>query len=115
MAVTITKVSGADFVAGNKKVRTRDVAFSGSYAAGGDTVTASQLGLTKLYFVNMQGAMAAASTPTTANEVSIIIASNGQSLAIRQYENAAAGSPSAEKGAEAYITGQTLRLQAWGH
>lgn len=45
MALTIAKVSGGDYVIGNKKVRTRDITFDNSYATGGIACTAASVGL----------------------------------------------------------------------
>jgi hypothetical protein len=45
MALTITKVTNGDYVVGNKKVRTRDITFDNSYATGGMSLTAANVGL----------------------------------------------------------------------
>lgn len=45
MALTIAKVTGADYVAGNKKVRVRTVTFDSSYPTAGESLTAPDVGL----------------------------------------------------------------------
>lgn len=119
MALTITTVPGADYVAGNKRVKVRDLTFSGNYATGGETVTAAQVGLRKIERVQGLGGVAAASTPTSAVLLGAVVASDGSSVAIRSYElggTGAAGDPLAEKtDAEAYITGQNVRATFLGY
>lgn len=119
MAVAIAKVSGADYVSGNKKVKYRDLTFSGNYATNGETINASDVGLKQINFVAFSGQVAAASTPTSGNPVGAIIASDNKSVAIRLYElggTGAAGDPLAEKtNAEAYVAGQTVRVRFEGN
>lgn len=114
MAVALAKVSNADYVTGNKKVRVRDVTFSGNYATGGETITASDVKLRRIEQVLPVGQVAAASTPTSAVAIGCIVASDGSSVVVRSYElggTGAAGDPLAEKtNAEAYVTGQNVRL-----
>lgn len=45
MALTIATVTGADYVAGNKRVKVRDITFDNSYPTGGESLTASDVGL----------------------------------------------------------------------
>lgn len=97
------------------KWRMRDVTLTGTYATGGFSVTAAALGLKRITYV-VQAGMAPAADQATANEVSWELATNGTSVNFVLYENAAAGSPSAEKtNAEAPITGQVLHLVVVGY
>jgi hypothetical protein len=48
MALTITKVTGADTTFGNKRIKTRDITFDSSYPTGGEALTAADVGLTKI-------------------------------------------------------------------
>lgn len=48
MALTIAKVTGADTVFGNKKVKVRTITFDSSYADNGESLTASDVGLRKI-------------------------------------------------------------------
>jgi hypothetical protein len=115
MAVAATHVTG--WVTGNKKARIADLVFSGNYEDDGSTstVTAAQLRLKKIEGVFVQSGAAASTALTTANEFACTVASTGASAEFTFYENAAAGSPSAEKtDAEAFITGQTVRVLAIG-
>ena len=59
MALTIALVKGSGHVAGNKKIRVRDVTLDASYPTGGYTLLPSDFGLRKLEHV--QGATAVAS------------------------------------------------------
>ncbi len=118
MAVAAVPVKNASTVFGNKRIKVYDLNFSGSYATGGETVTASSVGLRKIDFVNVQGHVAEGSTPTTGNNVAVAISATGTSAAVRLYElggGGLAGDPLQEKGAEAYITGQTCRAQFIGY
>jgi hypothetical protein len=45
MALTVAKVSGADYTSGNKKVRVRTITFDSSYPTAGEALSASDLGL----------------------------------------------------------------------
>lgn len=45
MALTVAKVTGADYVAGNKRVKVRDITFDSSYPTTGESLTASDVGL----------------------------------------------------------------------
>jgi predicted 3-demethylubiquinone-9 3-methyltransferase (glyoxalase superfamily) len=118
MATTATKPTGwRDGPSGSLKVAIRDITFASNYQDDGSetTVTAAQFGMKRIWMITAQGGMAAASALTTANEFAITLNSTGTSAEITLYENAAAGSPSAEKtDNEAHITGQTIRLNAEG-
>ena len=119
MAVSVSAVSGASTVFGNKRVRVYDLTFSSNYATGGETVNASDVGLKKIEHVQVSGQVAAGSTPTSGNPIGVIINSAGTSAAVRLYElggTGAAGDPLAEKtNAEAYISGQTCRAAFFGY
>lgn len=118
MAVAIARVSGADYNTGNKRVRVRDLTFSGNYATNGETINAADVGLRKIETATFSGNVAAGSTPTSANPVGVILSSSGTSAAVRLYElggTGAAGDPLAEKtNAEAYLAGQTIRVRFEG-
>ena len=45
MALTVSRVTGADSVFGNKRIRTRTITFDSSYADNGEPLTAATLGL----------------------------------------------------------------------
>jgi hypothetical protein len=111
MAVAIARPTGvSDYTAGNKRHRVRTLTFSGNYATNGETVTALAVGLKNIEQVNGTG-VAAASTPTTSVLVGAVIGTDGVNVAIRSYEAAASAAAFLEKdNAEAYITGQNIRL-----
>jgi hypothetical protein len=92
------------------KQRFRRIALSGTYVTGGFTVTASEVGLRAIGAVLGAG-LAPATGGATANEWSYSISSDQETVTFFLYENAAAGSPSAEKtNGEAPITGQALNV-----
>lgn len=116
MATAATKVTA--FVAGNKRFKIYDIAFSGNYQDDGteSSVTSSQVGLKKIEACIPQGGAAAASNLATSNEYAVTVNSTGSSVEFTLYENAAAGSPSAEKtDNEAFITGQAIRALFIGY
>ena len=119
MAVTASKVAGfKDGPAGGMKMALRTIAFSGNYQDDGSesTLLPSHFGMKRFFALIPQGGVAAATALTTSNEFAITINSTGTSAEVTLYENAAAGSPSAEKtDNEAFVTGQSLRVLAIGY
>jgi hypothetical protein len=116
MAITVTRVTS--YSAGNTKHRICDLVFSGNYQDDGSTSTLvpADVGLRKFYGIFSQSGAAAATALTTANEFACTVNSAGTSADFRFYENAAAGSPSAQKtDNEAFITGQTVRVLIVGY
>lgn len=111
MAVTVTQV-GRRTVFGDRRVGFYDVAFSGSYAAGGEAVTAALFGLNFIDYISSE------LSPSTSGTTSDVIAykptsASGGSIFV--YETGAAtNGPLAEKGAEAYLTGETARVMVVG-
>ena len=112
MAVAITKVTGADYVAGNKKVKVRDLVFSGNYATGGESVTAANVGLRKIQQVIPHGGVSAAGDLATAIPTYY---DHGTSK-FTFYEGSAAGTALSEKtNAEAYPASAELRVTFIGY
>ena len=110
MAVALAKVSGADYTHGNKKVKVRDLTFSGNYATGGESLTASSFGLRVLEQVIFHG-HAAAADEATANMLHYDY--TGKKVVF--YEGSTAGTALSEKtNAEAYPTGCKVRVTAIG-
>lgn len=119
MAIAATRPTGyKDGPPGSLKEVIRDLVFSGSYQDDGTTSTllASDVGLKRMFFIAVQSGTAASTALTTSNEFAITLNAAGTSAEFTFYENAAAGSPSAEKtDNEAFITGQTLRVLITGY
>lgn len=119
MAVTATKPTGwKDGPPGALKIAVRDFTFANNYQDDGSetTILPSHFGMKRFFMLIAQGGVAAASALTTANEYAFTINSTGTSAELTLYENAAGGSPSAEKtDNEAFITGQSLRVMAYGY
>lgn len=70
MALTIAKVSGGDYVIGNKRVRTRDVTFDSSYATGGETLVPADVGLKTIVCADTGGLARTGAAGATAAVVS---------------------------------------------
>lgn len=107
MSVAITKPTNLGRTAnqvGAFKERIWDVAFSGSYAAGGEAVTAASVGLHQI--VRVQGVVTEAAGATSG----LPVLWNAGTSKLQLYESAAAGSPAGEKGAEAYAATTAGRL-----
>ena len=113
MAVAVTTLtSGTDYVSGNKKVKVRTLTFSGNYATGGESLTASDVGLKKIHQVIFHGGVAAASDLATANPIFYNHATNK----VVFYEGSAAGTALAEKtNAEAHATGSFVTATIIGY
>jgi hypothetical protein len=104
-------------VNGNIKQLIGNVVFTGNYTQDGlgSTITNSQLGVKRILAIQPCG-LAKSTDLATANEVSVTVNAAGSSAEITFYENAAAGSPSAEKtDAEAFITGCNLDVVVHGY
>jgi hypothetical protein len=102
--------SRADDVRG-LRFRVRNVALSGTYAAGGVAVTAEQLGMKRVYGgISLQGSGAPLAAGTSADGLIILPNSNFTQVTVKLTESAAAGSPDAEKGAEAVDVRSVLVL-----
>lgn len=112
MAVSIAAVAGADYVSANKRVKVRDLTFSGNYATGGESLVASDVALKKVTQVLIHGGVAAASDLATAIPVFYDYATSKFTF----YEGSAAGTALSEKtNAEAYPTGCKLRATFIGY
>lgn len=109
MAVTITPPTQlgktrSTYANGPVKFSHRDVAFTGSYATGGESITPRDVGLRTISHVLgvvTEGAGATAALP---------IRYDRTNSKLQMYEAAAAGSPGAEKGAEAYAASTSGQL-----
>lgn len=87
MALTVAKVTGADYVAGNKKIRVRDVTFDSSYPTGGEALTAANVGLKKID--TMSGGIAKNAAGTLA--LPLCYDHTNAKLQAYQYNGASAG------------------------
>lgn len=117
MAVTPTKPTGWRDGPLGARTAIRDFTFSNNYQDDGSetTLLPSHFGMKRFYMLIAQGGVMAASALTTSNEFAFTINAAGTSAELTLYENAAAGSPSAEKtDNEAFLTGQTIRVMAVG-
>ncbi len=120
MSVTLTPVAGASTVMGNKRIRVYDLAFGGTYATGGETVTASSLGLRKIHWVTPMNPITIGTTLANGGTLPVFtISASGTSVAIAQLEDAAGtvGLPIGQEktNAEAYVANATLRCVFIGY
>jgi hypothetical protein len=106
MALTISKVLGADYVSGNKKVKVRDITFDSAYVTAGEALTPAQVGLRKIeqaypsgLFRNADGTLA------------IDVSYDRTNKKLLAYETAAsASSPHSEVTSEDDISAYTGRM-----
>lgn len=110
-----TPTGVVDKQVGQVKFRTRNVsADTGTYATGGFTLTAGDLGLKHIDVVLAQGATSGTSGATF-SPIGVTYAASGSSVTIQVYEAAATGLVLLEKtNAEAHEATWTLRLLAIG-
>jgi hypothetical protein len=95
---------------GNKRRVVRDLAFTGNYTTGGESLTPTLLGLRTVETVSFAGP-AMSTDLVTMNPVSY----NHATSKVLQYESAATGLAQLEKtSAEAYATGSAVRVTAIG-
>jgi hypothetical protein len=112
MALTITKVAGADTVFGNKRVKVRDITFDSSYPTTGESLTAADVGLTKIDFVETQGAKNSAGTA----QVPVVYDYTNSKLQIYRYDGASVGKANLEEAAAAFdASAFTARVRFVGH
>lgn len=112
MAIAATRVAGATHVEGNRRNVVLDLVFSGNYATGGESFTATTAGLRKIEQVVIHGGVAAASDLATA----ISIFYDYSTSKFTFYEGSAAGTALSEKtNAEAYPTGAKCRVTVVGY
>lgn len=81
MAVSLARVTGADTVWGNQKVRVRDVTFDSSYPTTGEPVNASDFGLHRFATLEPLG-FAITSSGTTAWAVTAQISTDRTSAVL---------------------------------
>lgn len=88
MAVTftVTGPSGSGGVSrnveGNKRVHRGKLTFSGTYTAGGDTLNASQVGLSTIEQLNLSQLNDAAGNPTTLQAVPVRVSDSQWKIAV---------------------------------
>ena len=110
MAVAVTQVRRS--VYGTDRVVVADLVFSGNYAAGGEALTPAAVGLTNIFAVSGAGGAAPATNRATADVWGFDYATNK----ILMYQTGTgADLPLNEKGAEAYITGCSIRVVVIGN
>jgi hypothetical protein len=111
MAVTITKVTGANTVFGNKRIKIVDLAFSSTYPDGGESVDADDVGLKKIEQVQFSGA-AISTDRETANALSYDF-TNSKIIFL---EGSTAGTALGEKtDSETHATGAAVRATFIGY
>lgn len=110
-----TPAASQDRQIGTTKFRTRNIsADTGTYATGGFTVTAGDLGLKRIDVV-LAGNATSGTAGATASPIGVIYNAGGTSVTIQVYEAAATGLVLLEKtNAEAHESNWTIRVFAVG-
>jgi len=112
--ITVTRptdVKGC--VVGNKRMAFRDItADTGDYAAGGFTLTASQLvsGAKHIDFCAVGSCATDGTAGATAQGIGVTYVSSGTSVKFQVYESGGTDAPMNEKTAEAYPANFTFRV-----
>lgn len=118
LAITVSKVAGVhDTKEGNKSLKIRDVTVStGTYASGGDVITARSLDLRRIDYVQIGGnGMTGGTTGATLNPIGVTYGTLGVSVTLQQYESANTGTPLLEKdNSEATVANATFRILVIG-
>jgi hypothetical protein len=118
LAITVTKPTGTqDTKVGNKKCLIRDITIdTGTYATGGNTVTAATLGLKRIDYIGFgTNVMTGGTAGATGNPIGVIYTAGGVSVVLQQYEAAASGAPLLEKtNSEATVANATYRVMILG-
>jgi hypothetical protein len=111
-AVVTTTTVQNKFVFGTKRMVLATLALdTGDYAAGGFAVTAGQFGLNRINEIIFPGAaLEVSATPT--GQLPYF---NAATSKVQIFQSAAADAPFAEKGAEAFGTGASVRVVVIGH
>lgn len=117
LAVSRPNGSRSEYTEAGRRKRVRKLTWSGTYAAGGNTVLASDVGLKEIEEVILHGTIAAGSTPAKGLGVHVKYASDNTSVTLYLY---AAGAGAAddefdEFDATAVDTGLNLRATFVGH
>lgn len=109
MALTIASVRGADSVAGNKKVKIRDITFDASYPTGGEPLTAADVGLRQIEYVSDGVAR------NTAGTLSVNVTYDYTNSKLFAYETAGTvATPNAEVGSTESLATYKARLEFRG-
>lgn len=119
--ITVTQPSDVKpTIFGNKDVLWFDItADTGDYAANGFAITTKSLppngfGMRHVDFVDVGSVATTGTNGATANPIGVRYSNSGTTVRFQVYESAAAGSPPAEKGAEAYDANFTFRVMVVG-
>lgn len=82
MAVTFTVSNLTRNVEGAKRVHRGTITFSGTYTAGGDTISASQLGLSTVEQLNLSQLNDAGGNPVTLQAVPVRVSDSSWKIAV---------------------------------
>ena len=111
MAATYTQAKVDAYVKGNKRVRVLDITLSGTYATGGDPLTAVALGLKKVTEFLPHGQ---ATDGTLQYGVQPVYNAGSTQVSVKLFETGTAAAGSAEKGNTESLTGITFRVTVVG-
>jgi hypothetical protein len=111
MALTIAHVDECKFVNGNKRERVVDATFDSSYAVGGESLTAADVGLNKIFHVS--GGVAQKSDETLAYSVAYDYTAEKLVAYEGDYDNAG-DNPLIQVDDTDNLTGYSVRLRILG-
>lgn len=115
MGLTIDKVTGADTVWGNKRVKVRDITFDSSYPTGGEALVASDVGLSKIEHVIPNGP--AADSDGTGGTHAVLVRYDYSTSTIQAFEGGASANAAVfdEKGDTESLANYTVRVTFIGY
>lgn len=115
MALTITTpVEGADTVFGNKRVKVRDIEFDSSYPTGGESLVASDVGLTKIEQFIPHGP--AGNSDGTASTLAVNVRYDHTNEKVQAFETAGTvATPHAEVGSTESLADYHVRVTLIGY
>jgi hypothetical protein len=113
MALTVSPVAGAHYVAGNKKVRVLDVTFDDNYPTGGESLTAADCGLRTIQQVIPNGP--AADSDGTGGANSVDVRYDYSTAKLQAFEGGGAGAVNPEKGSTESLAAYLVRLTVVGY
>lgn len=113
MALTVTPVTGASYIAGNKRVRVYDVEFDSSYPTGGEELLAATVGLKKIEQVHPNGPAGDSDGTGPANAV--VVRYDHSTSKLQAFESGASGAVLPEKGDTESLADYVVRVTFVGY
>lgn len=113
MSLTLSNVSAANTVWGNKRVRVYDVTFDNSYPTGGESLVASDVKLKKIEQVIPHGA--AVDSDGSGGTQAVAVTYDHTNSKLQAFESGASGAVLPEKGNTESLANYTVRVTVIGY